>query len=137
MSAPVRYWLFQIPGLVVSGLVGSLLWQQGYVTGWTAWYIFLAWLLKDVALYPLTVHSFRPNLDPTAIAKMIGKRGQVKHPLKPKGMVWVRGERWQAITESGNNLSVGTEVEVVGGDGLTLIVRPHPPESTKGGRAGF
>lgn len=135
MNATVRYWLFQIPGLVVSGLVGVLLWNQGYVTGWTAWYIFLAWLLKDVALYPLTVHAFRPNLDPTTLSKMEGKRGHVKHPLKPKGMVWVRGERWQAITESGKSLSVGTEVVVVGGDGLTLVVRPYSPESKDGEQA--
>lgn len=129
MTATKRYWLFQIPGLVVSALVGFLLWQQGYISPLTAVYIFLAWVLKDIALYPLTVHSFRPNLDPTAMASMIGKVGEVKHPLRPEGMVWIRGERWQAVSDDGSVLPIGTEVEVVSGEGLTLRVKPVEHEA--------
>ena len=51
---------------------------------------------------------------------ILGARGQVRRD----GLVAVRGELWQARTEEGEPLELGDEVEVVGVEGLILIVRP-------------
>jgi membrane-bound serine protease (ClpP class) len=51
---------------------------------------------------------------------LVGARGVVRRD----GLVAVRGELWQARTEEGEPLKLGDEVEVVGIEGLVLVVRP-------------
>ena len=51
---------------------------------------------------------------------MLGARGQVRRD----GLVAVRGELWQARSVGGEPLDAGDEVEVVGVEGLAVIVRP-------------
>ncbi|HZQ66392.1 MAG TPA: nodulation protein NfeD [Gaiellaceae bacterium] len=50
---------------------------------------------------------------------ILGARGEVRRD----GLVAVRGELWQARAEDGGELALGDEVEVLGVDGLSLIVR--------------
>jgi membrane-bound serine protease (ClpP class) len=50
---------------------------------------------------------------------IVGAHGQVRRD----GLVAVRGELWQARDESGGLLELGDEVEVVGIEGLSLVVR--------------
>jgi membrane-bound serine protease (ClpP class) len=50
---------------------------------------------------------------------LVGTHGQVRRD----GFVAVRGELWQARTQDGDPLEIGDEVEVVGMDGLSLVVR--------------
>jgi membrane-bound serine protease (ClpP class) len=50
---------------------------------------------------------------------MLGTLGQVRRD----GLVAVRGELWQARSEDGEPLDLGEEVEVVGIEGLSLVVR--------------
>jgi membrane-bound serine protease (ClpP class) len=50
---------------------------------------------------------------------ILGARGQVRRD----GLVAVRGELWQARAENGDSLEPGEEVDVVGVDGLSLVVR--------------
>jgi membrane-bound serine protease (ClpP class) len=50
---------------------------------------------------------------------LAGARGLVRHD----GHVAVRGELWRARAENGTALEAGEEVEVVGLEGLTLVVR--------------
>lgn len=57
------------------------------------------------------------------IEAMIGARATVVTPCRPRGQVRVQGELWQAQCEPGAD--PGDEVEVVGSDGLTLLVRPR------------
>jgi len=52
---------------------------------------------------------------------MIGTLGSVREPLNPSGMVFVNGALWQA-TSTGGPLDTGTQVRVVGVDGLRLRV---------------
>ena len=52
---------------------------------------------------------------------MVGERVVVRAPLAPRGMVLAQGALWQA--ESDERLDVGDEAEVVGMEGLTLVVR--------------
>jgi membrane-bound ClpP family serine protease len=57
---------------------------------------------------------------------MKGERGQTLGPLDPKGEVLIEGERWRARAAEGQ-LAEGEEVEVVGQDGFTLVVRRCEP----------
>lgn len=52
---------------------------------------------------------------------MIGTQGTVREPLNPSGMVFVNGALWQATSTSGP-LDAGTQVRVVGVNGLRLRV---------------
>jgi membrane-bound serine protease (ClpP class) len=51
---------------------------------------------------------------------LVGAHGQVGRD----GLVSLRGELWQARTETGEPLDFGDEVEVVGIEGVSLVVRP-------------
>ncbi len=51
---------------------------------------------------------------------IVGARGQVRRG----GLVAVRGELWQAREAEGEELEMGEEVDVVGIEGLSLVVRP-------------
>ena len=52
---------------------------------------------------------------------MIGTLGTVREPLNPSGMVFLNGALWQATSTSGP-LDAGTQVRVVGVEGLRLRV---------------
>ena len=52
---------------------------------------------------------------------MIGKIAEVKVVLEPKGIVFVEGERWTAVSEAGR-VEPGEEVMITKVDGLKLYV---------------
>jgi membrane-bound ClpP family serine protease len=54
---------------------------------------------------------------------LIGAVGVVTTPLNPKGEIRVEGEFWQALTQD-CPLNVGVEVDVVGMEGMFLVVKP-------------
>ncbi len=53
---------------------------------------------------------------------MIGMVATVTEPLRPQGLVMIKGETWQAVS-SGGTIGVGEEVVVVRVNGLSLEVR--------------
>ena len=55
---------------------------------------------------------------------LVGMVGTARTPLSPQGTIFVSGEHWTAVTESGETVPAGTRVEVVSIDRLTLTVRP-------------
>lgn len=57
---------------------------------------------------------------------LVGKRGEVRRALDPKGMVHVEGELWSAESADGGRLDAGRRVEVVRVAGVRLIVREAP-----------
>jgi len=52
---------------------------------------------------------------------LVGKTAEVKVTLEPKGVVFVEGERWTAVSETGR-VSPGEEVIITKVDGLKLWV---------------
>jgi membrane-bound serine protease (ClpP class) len=58
---------------------------------------------------------------------LVGLIATTRTPLNPNGTVFVAGEHWSAVTESGETVPEGTEVEVVSVDQLKLTVKPAPP----------
>ena len=63
---------------------------------------------------------------------MVGRIGSVRESLHPDGMVFVDGALWQAST-TGGPVPAGTQVRVLGLDGLRLLV--EPVEQQQGTRA--
>jgi len=57
----------------------------------------------------------------TGREELVGKTATVKAPLNPEGMVLFKGERWTAISESGE-IKDGEEVVIKRVDGLVLYV---------------
>jgi membrane-bound serine protease (ClpP class) len=57
----------------------------------------------------------------TGREELIGKTAMVKVALNPEGMVFYKGERWTAISESGE-VKVGEDVVIKKVDGLVLYV---------------
>ena len=52
---------------------------------------------------------------------LVGKTAEVKIALGPKGIVFIQGERWMAVSEKGR-VEPGEEVIVTKVDGLKLYV---------------
>ncbi len=52
---------------------------------------------------------------------LVGKTAEVKIALKPKGVVFIQGERWTAISETGR-VEPEEEVIITKVDGLKLYV---------------
>jgi membrane-bound serine protease (ClpP class) len=63
----------------------------------------------------------------TGDSALIGKIGEVRRRLEPRGMIFVDGALWQAISEGGI-VERGDYVRVVGIHQLQLIVRPLDEE---------
>lgn len=57
---------------------------------------------------------------------MVGKVAEVTEECRPKGVVKVNGELWEARCAAG--ASRGDEVVVEAVDGLTLVVSPKPSD---------
>ena len=54
---------------------------------------------------------------------LIGAKGTAKTALDPKGTVRVLSEFWEARAQD-SAIPAGSEIEVVGLDGMTLVVKP-------------
>jgi len=122
-----KYVLLQIPEaiLVVLILAGLHHWEQ--VSLVTTIGLGLAWLAKDVILYPI----LRPGYEPGpghGTEMLIGVSGTVTDELAPRGMVRVGAELWKAEAAGESSISEGSAVVVEEVDGFTLLVRSSSPE---------
>lgn len=55
-----------------------------------------------------------------------GTIGEVRRPLEPLGSIYASGEEWSARAADDRSLPRGTAVQVVGSDGLIVLVQPQP-----------
>ncbi len=122
VAVALRYALLQVPG---TALVLLLLWwlRTWFEWSWWAfWVPLMAWVAKDVALFPFVWRSYGPaeRVDP-----LVGQRGEARERLAPAGYVLVRGELWRAqIVGDGGPIERGEPVVVREVRGLTLLVEP-------------
>ncbi|HEY64270.1 MAG TPA: nodulation protein NfeD [Caldilineae bacterium] len=58
----------------------------------------------------------------TGFESLMGKKALARSELNPTGLVFLQGELWQAIAQEGP-IPEGEEVEVIGREGMRLIVR--------------
>jgi membrane-bound ClpP family serine protease len=58
------------------------------------------------------------------VEALVGRVGEARSDLDPSGMVQVAGELWSAEAEPGGApITRGARVEIVGVEGLRLVVR--------------
>lgn len=124
------YALWQAPDTLLAGVALWLLVRWGALSPAWALGLFLVWLAKDIALYPLIRGTFRRSR--VGAAALMDARGVVEVPLAPRGQVRLRGELWQAQPAvPGEAIPVGSAVRVTAVHGLTLFVAPEP-EAARG-----
>ncbi len=93
------------------------------------------WLVAVIVVVELAISAFTYSMGRKALSKklesgsdsMVGRIGRVTTPLNPTGYVKIRGELWRASCV--NELETGSEVVVVGIEGIKLTVVPN--ERTK------
>ena len=61
---------------------------------------------------------------------LVGQIAEARTGLDPEGIVFVQGERWNAVAEDGP-VAAGERVEVLGRDGFRLRVRKRKPDGGK------
>ena len=122
MSPKIKYLLFQIPGWIITAIVLLMLLHWEFIPKWLAVLCFVAWLLKDLLLYPFLRRAYEPGV--TGSARLVGSRGVAEGDLAPTGYIRVRGELWRAVVSPADNvIRSGTEVEVVSADRMEVFVR--------------
>ena len=89
---------------------------------WGLAIMMIALAIYSGVMYRIGRQTFfiRPKV---AAENLIGSEGKVTSPLAPDGYVKVQGVLWKAICNE-SELGVGDEVEVIGIEGLRLIVKP-------------
>lgn len=121
-----RYWLYQLPGIVVVAALAAGAAQWLSLPPWTCVAATLLWVAKDAALYPVVKASYQAG-GPTGPASLIGSLGTVRDALDPIGMIKIGPELWKA--KSSAPAAAGAVVRVVGCSGMTLLVEARPPEA--------
>ncbi len=94
-----------------------------------SWFQADPWLIAIVAICIIAFFVFVINRGIRAHRRqvsagredLIGKSAEVKIALKPKGIVFIQGERWTAISETGQ-VKPGEEVIITKVAGLKLYV---------------
>lgn len=95
------------------------------------WLIAILVLLIIYAVFSFRIGSQILRKKPVpGLSSMIGTRGRVITPLAPEGLVKIDGETWKARPDR-SDIGVGVEIDVVGQEGLGLIVRPRDIEGPK------
>jgi membrane-bound ClpP family serine protease len=102
-------WQWLLPAFDINLHVGILI---GVMVGWgiigTWIFIFTTNVLKKQKVVGQT--------------SMIGATGVAAGKLTPEGMVKIRGELWNAVSEEGD-IIIGEDIVVTGEKGLKLLVR--------------
>jgi membrane protein implicated in regulation of membrane protease activity len=123
VSPSARYWVSQVPGYLVGGIV---LWGATYfgLPPLAALAMFAVLVVKDLLLFPWARRALAAP--PAAGAgSLLGARGVVVVALEPEGKVRVGHELWRARTARAHApLAVGRTVRVEDVSGLTLVVAP-------------
>jgi membrane-bound ClpP family serine protease len=83
--------------------------------------VMVAWAAFAVSLFVFTTRTLKRQVV-VGLPTMIGSKGKVASSLAPEGLVRIKGELWGATSAEGS-VNTGEEVEVVGEDGLKLVVR--------------
>jgi membrane-bound serine protease (ClpP class) len=83
--------------------------------------IMVAWAAFAISLFVFTTQTLKKQV-PVGLPSMIGAKGKAASSLDPEGMVRIKGELWVATVAEGD-ISAGENIEVIGEDGLKLVVQ--------------
>jgi membrane protein implicated in regulation of membrane protease activity len=83
--------------------------------------VMIFWAIFAVGLFIFTTRTLKRQTV-VGLPTMVGSRGKAASRMRPDGLVSIKGELWSAITEE-EEVAKGEAVEVVGEEGLKLVVR--------------
>jgi membrane protein implicated in regulation of membrane protease activity len=115
------YLLLQVPDILLAALIVLALHRwAGFPLPWAA-LAFLAWIVKDLAMYPLVRSALAASQ--TWPETFIGARGVAADSLAPVGYVKLDGELWRAET-MGSQQPIPAQASVIvrAVQGFTLLV---------------
>ena len=120
-----RYTLFQLPELLIVGIVLVVLVQLEQVTNAMAAALGAAWVAKEVAMFPFVRRAYEPS-NTSPADSLVGARAVVISWLAAKGTVRLGAELWNArIDPAGETPQIGASVRVRAVERLTLLVAPE------------
>ncbi|MGH7742712.1 MAG: NfeD family protein [Candidatus Eiseniibacteriota bacterium] len=115
-------------GGIIAMLLGSMILFRG--EGWRlSWGVIFGGTVTTALFFgALAVMALRTRGRPvvTGLEGMKGAHGWAVERLAPRGRVRVRGEIWDAVSET--EIEAGDEIEVIGGERLRLSVRRSSKE---------
>jgi membrane-bound serine protease (ClpP class) len=115
-------------GGILSMLLGSMILFRGQ--GWhVSWGVILGGTVATALFFGwLAALAWRTRGRPvvTGLVGLRGARGRAIERLSPRGRISVRGELWDAVSET--EVEAGEEIEVTGGERLLLRVRRSSKE---------
>jgi membrane-bound ClpP family serine protease len=89
----------------------------------------VVWGIFSVSLFIFTTRALKKQV-PVGLPSMVGTIGKAASPLEPEGMVRIKSELWVATADTGS-IKKGDNIEVVGEDGLRLLVRKTGVDGSK------
>lgn len=123
MSTVLKYTLMQVPGALFVGVLLLLFHRWGWLSPSMAAGVMFLWVLKDALLYPLYRRALEAGPESGAEA-LAGLHGRAATTLNPRGLVIVRGERWQACSVDDCVIGRGTRVYIHSVRGMLFYVEP-------------
>jgi len=123
----LRYWLLQIPETLVLALILFMLHRYEIINAALGALLLLAWIIKDALLYPYVRAAYEDA--PYGRSALIGSPAVAEQDLDPSGFIRVRGELWKAESETGEDISRGSPVQITGHDGSRMFVRVREEEA--------
>ncbi|MGH7769191.1 MAG: NfeD family protein [Candidatus Binatia bacterium] len=124
MPTFVRYLLFQVPQWLLLALCLWLAVRNAAVPRWWAAAIFFVWMLKDIAMYPLTRSAYEKDAK-TGREVLVGHEGIAYEEIAQRGYVKIHGEFWKAQAKNNDRpIPKGSTVKVTAAREGILIVEP-------------
>lgn len=122
-------------GGVVSFVLGSYLLisdnaPPGYQVSRAAIWAMAGCLLLFSLFLASAVMKIRMKRPTTGRQALIGSLGEVRRTLSPRGLIFIHGELWEAVSITGEDLNPGAQVIVTAVQGLLLMVRPASSEES-------
>ena len=121
-----RYVLSQVPGWALAALLLAALSRASLLGARTATAALIAWMAKDLLLYPLFRRAYEPG-GASAAEQFVNAEALARHGFSREGWVDIHGELWRAELAPGEEpIHAGQRVRVRGVRGLTLLVTSAP-----------
>jgi membrane protein implicated in regulation of membrane protease activity len=117
-----RYAILQVPAALAVGAILIAGVRMAWLDAPTALILFVLWVLKDVALYPLVRNAYEAR-DQDQAARLVGRIARAREDLAPIGYVLLAGELWRAeAIEADAPIRAGERVRIESVDGLRVRV---------------
>ncbi len=126
MRVFARYLVLQIPGQFIAALTLIMLVRWTELTPMLAGILFGLWIIKDLAMYPVTRIAYEPQSGAQGADALLGALGVAQEDLTPEqiGYVRVGAELWRAQLCGDESVAKGAAVRVTEVRDLTLQVEP-------------